>query len=66
MQNEKLRNWLKLVTFKDEPYPGLLFVTALGILPVTFCAYFFLGILAAPSMNTATKATAVVAIMHVV
>ena len=66
MKTERTRYWLKLLTFKDAPYPGLLFVTALGILPVTLCAYFFLGLQTALSMNTATKAMAVIGIMHVV
>ena len=66
MQKEKRCNCLKLLTFKDEPYAGLLFVAALGILPLTFCAYFVLGLQTALSMSTATKAMAVVGIMHVV
>ena len=34
MLKTKQRQWLKALTFRDDPYPGLLFATSLGILPV--------------------------------
>jgi hypothetical protein len=34
MLKTQLRQWLNALTFRDEPFPSILFVTALGILPV--------------------------------
>ncbi len=66
MLKTKQRQCLKVLTFRDEPFPGILFVTALGILPVTLAPHLYYAFFAALSMNTAAKATAFFGVLWVV
>lgn len=66
MLKTQLRQWLKVLTFRNEPFPGILFVTALGILPVTLVPQLYYAFYAALSMNTAAKATAFFGVLCVV
>ena len=63
MLKSQQRQWLNALTFRDEPFPGILFVTALGILPVTVGPQLYYTFYAALSMNTAAKATAFVGVV---
>lgn len=66
MLKTQLHQWLKVLTFHDEPFPGILFVTALGILSVTLAPHLYYAFYAALSMNTPAKATAFVGGLWVV
>ena len=63
MLKTQLRQWLNALTFRDEPFPSILFVTALGILPVAVGPQLYYAFYAALSMNTAAKATAFVGVL---
>ena len=58
MLKTKQRQWLKVLAFRDAPYPGILLATALGILPVNVFFLLYYVIPVAISMNSAAKGTA--------